>query len=563
LAQFFQAALPTKLPAITVPGVVTINPLAVSGGSFLSDPRCYYDAPTKRWFLISLEIDTITTGVFGRAHNLVAVSKTSDPTGDFWLYSFDVTDDGTNGTPLHLTCPCLGDQPLLGADANGFYLSTNEFSDAEVFPIAPPPALNGTINTVFTLPDFRNGQAQVYAMPKLKMEQGGNIPVVSYDTADIALPASSPRGSLWSSLQPSHSPPGDLSSPPPNGAEYFLSSIDFDTHGATQIAAFALTNTAALAASNSPTASQMPMQHVFLTPGSGGYMAAPPDGSPFSAVQKDGPKPMADGCVPTACTLETLNANDDRMNTVMLTNGVLWSALNTVLPPISVGAAGPDGHYRVGIQYYAVVPKIVDGKLQASMLRDGYLNVPKENVLFPSIGAAPTGAVVMGFTLSGKDYYPSAAWTRLDLPTGSSGPEVHISGAGTGPEDGFTGYPVQGIISDPTGGQISNGVSRWGDYSATEVDEQGCIWSAAEFIPAGKRDLFAGNWGTFITRVSPGGKTCALATPVAIQQNVAGVGAELPNTATQNPVFYLFAGLLTLLAVIGGGAVLKRLPLRI
>ena len=403
LAQFYKVPLPTTIVAAGV------------GGDFLSDPKCYYDAATQRFFLTTLEIDTTATGVFGRAHNFVAVSKTSNPIGEYFLYSFDITDDGLNGTPLHLTCPCLGDQPLLGADANGLYMSTNEFSMAEVLPIQPPPVLNGPLNLIFTLPDFRNGQAQVYALPKLKMEHGGTIPMVSYDTAKIPLPGNPPRGATWSSLQPAFSPPGDETAATRTGAEYFLSSIDFDTHGAKRIAVWALLNTNALNSSN-PKASQMPLQHVLVTPSSGGYQA---DGNPYSAVQKTGPHPLGDGCAPVGCVEETIAANDDRMNQVMLTNGILWSGLNTKLPAINPGGTGNDAHDRVGIQYYGAHPQIVGGNLQATMVRDGYLNVANENVLFPSVAAAPGGAVVMGFSLSGKDYFPSAGWARLDIAAGA------------------------------------------------------------------------------------------------------------------------------------------------
>jgi len=573
MAQFFQTALPTvSTPAVTVPALGTpfdgigLNPVPVVGGTFLSDPRCYFDGPTQRWFLISLEVDENASGLpYGRAHNIVAVSKTSNPVGDYWLYSFDISDDGQMGTPIHPTCPCLGDQPLLGADANGFYLSTNEYSDAEILPAAPPPAANPLINTVFTLPDFRNGQAQVYAMPKLKMEQGVSVPMVSYDSVNTPLPPNPPAGALWSSLQPSHSPPGDLTVEPAGGVEYFLSSMDFAGTGATQIAAWAITNTVALTA-DTPDINQMPLQHVLLTPQSGGYQYLPPDGSAFSAEQKDGPHGQlapnfgfgAPACIVGSCDLETLNANDDRMNTVMLTNGVLWSGLNTVLPP------GPDAHYRVGIEYFAVRPSVLGGTLQASMVHDGYLNVPSENVLFPSIAATPTGAVVMGFSMSGKDYHPSTAWARLDLPMGTAGPEVHVSGAGASTEDGFTGYEVQGLVPN-VGGQLSNQVARWGDYSATEVDENGCVWSAAEYIPGdGSDGGLAGDWGTYITRVSPGGATCALAQPAstlranAATGGVAAASDQLPLTATPGPISMLAIAAMALLLLIGSGALLVR-----
>ena len=98
-------------------------------GPFLSDPRCYYDAQTARWFLTVLQIDVNPfTGAFGyRSSELIAVSQTSDPTGNYGLFSFDTTNDGNGGTPSEPNCPCFGDQPRIGADAHGFYISTDSY----------------------------------------------------------------------------------------------------------------------------------------------------------------------------------------------------------------------------------------------------------------------------------------------------------------------------------------------------------------------------------------------------------------------------------------------------
>ena len=141
------------------------------------------------------------------------------------------------------------------------------------------------------------------------------------------------------------------------------------------------------------------------------------------------------------------------------------------------------------------------------MLRDGYVQVARDNVLFPSIGPSPSGAVVVGFTLSGVDYYPSAAWAELDGLAPGQLPTVHISKLGAAPEDGFTGYcdPVGLVPLTNLGGLCASGIARWGDYTYTAVDEQGCIWTAAEYISGGPRDPVAGNWATYITRVEPPG----------------------------------------------------------
>ena len=69
--------------------------------------------------------DPATGNLLSHSAVLLAVSQSADPTGGWNVYSLDTTNN--TGTPDHQGCPCFGDQPLIGADANGFYITTNEF----------------------------------------------------------------------------------------------------------------------------------------------------------------------------------------------------------------------------------------------------------------------------------------------------------------------------------------------------------------------------------------------------------------------------------------------------
>src|SRR5438046_2600429 len=64
-------------------------------GPFVTDPSCLYDAATQRFFVIALTLNTNpATGGFTTVNHLdVAVSKTSNPTGGWNIYRFDVTND--------------------------------------------------------------------------------------------------------------------------------------------------------------------------------------------------------------------------------------------------------------------------------------------------------------------------------------------------------------------------------------------------------------------------------------------------------------------------------------
>ena len=116
-----------------------INRTTNKFGPFVTDPSCHYDPDVNRWFHVVLTLETKrNTGDFtGKNHLDLAVSDSPDPTGTWTIYRIPVQDDGTQGTPDH-HCPlrnngsghgpCIGDYPHMGADANGFYLTTNEYA---------------------------------------------------------------------------------------------------------------------------------------------------------------------------------------------------------------------------------------------------------------------------------------------------------------------------------------------------------------------------------------------------------------------------------------------------
>ena len=445
----------TKLTATTAlnqfyrlsPAVIRSTPPVL--GDFLSDPKCYYDPVGQRFIQTILEMDapgpSNTFPFWQPSHVLIAVSQTSNPTGAWNLYSVNTTDDGSNGTPQHANCPCLPDQPLLGANRDGVFIDTNEFqNNAQAF--------------------FNGGQ--IYALGRARLESGASsvtfvhLNVGTVPTRDPALP-------FWGSLQPSTSlNPGRGTELLMTGGpeDQFQNNAPLDN----RIAVWSLTRTESLNR-NHP---HLALRHVVLT--SEAY------GLPINqgATQKPGPTPLGTA---VGEPLEQINANDSRMNQVVYVGGVLYGGVNTTVLS-SHGAAD------VGIAYFAVGAFGIPGFLFARILNQGYVAVDGENVLFPSIAVNRFGVGAMCFTLSGPDFFPSAAYVRFAF--GRAVGAIHISGAGVLPEDGFTGYKA---FNAPV-----PGVARWGDYSAA-VSADGAIWMGNEFIPGTPRTVNA-NWGTFITR---------------------------------------------------------------
>lgn len=445
-------------------------------GDFTSDPKCYYDDAVDRWFvtLLQLDVDPPTGDFTGGSHLLIAVSTTGNPTAAFNLFSINTKNDGSGGTPSHANCPCFGDQPLIGADANGFYVTTNEF----------PVFVAGF-----------NG-AMVYAMSKSALAAGSLGTVVSIHEPTLA------EGQAYS-LQPATTPPGALFATENNGTEFFLSALEFTGGLDNRIALWSLTNTASLS-NVAPSVPNVSMQLKVL--GSEVY------GAPPAMLQKDGPTPLKEliklpagaavlGVKPATEHLNLLNSNDDRMNQAVFVNGQVWGALNTVVK-------GPTGATRTGIAWFAVTPSWSGSTLGGLVTSQGYVAVQNNNVAFPAVAANATGTVLVAFSLVGPNYFPSSAFARLSTTTGTG--NVQLAFAGVGPADGFTGY----ISLDPGDG----GVERWGDYSAATADEAGNLWFATESINqscsfatfvstptfdcGGTRTLLA-NWGTTIAKVTP------------------------------------------------------------
>jgi len=418
-------------------------------GPFTTDPRAYFDLDTKRWFVTLLEIDQdpVTGAFLGHSEVMLAVSTTANPTGTWSIFSIDVTN--VTGTPEHAGCPCFGDQPLIGSDQYGFYVSTNEF-----------PLFQAGFNG-----------AQVYAMSKAKLVAGMTSPVVSFSGLALA------EGPAYT-LQPAITAQGGAHATTNNGTEYFLSALDFDGTLDNRIAVWALTNTQTL----DNAVPRLTLRSAVLD---SQVYGQPPD-----VQQKPGPTPLADAIKAGAFgkagaqPLPLIAANDDRMQQVTWADGKLWSSLNTVVKP----ANGP---VQSGAAYFAVAPSWSGGTtLGGNIVKQGYVSVSGLGIVFPSVGVNKLGKGVMSFSIAGKSMYPSVGYVPIDATHGA-GP-ITLVAQGAGPDDGFSGYLIFG--GDRAG--------RWGDYSAAVADVDGTIWFANEYIPNAPRTSLA-NWGTFIGKVAP------------------------------------------------------------
>jgi len=445
-------------------------------GPFVTDPTCHYDAATGTFFLVTLTLEVDSVGNF-TGGNTLDVATTTNPRGVWNVYHLQVRDDGKGGTPSHPGCPCIGDYPHIGADANGFYITTNEY------------------------PFFADGfvAAQIYAFPKAQLASGAaTVNVVQFDTS--GRDAGNPGFTVWPALSPDAQ--FDTSN---NGTEYLLSSNAAEEANAGSyivsdtIVTWALTGTATLT-------SATPALTLSNT-----RVPVPVYSLPPLATQKAGPVPLADCLNLTACAKfllghpnrykeyeGRLDSGDTRMQQVTYAAGKLYGALDT--------AVALPGGTRAGIAYYVLTPTATSSSVGAALTSTETFGVAGNDVTYPAIGVTGAGKGVMTFTLTGTDYYPSQAFTTFTAAVPAAA--VHVARLGAGPTDGFSEYRAFGDPPRP----------RWGDYGATAVVGDD-VWLASEDIAqsctlaeyvasspfgrCGDTRVALANWSTSIAMVTP------------------------------------------------------------
>lgn len=475
----------------------------VTFGPDITDPSCYFDRGTQRWFHVALTLDRAvptSQALSGKNHLDLAVSNTPNPLGKWTIYRIPVQDDGTDGTPNHgcirnpktgTKGPCLGDYPHIGADSNGIYLTTNEFS--------------------FFGPGFIG--AQIYAISKKALvTNAASIPVFQYNTGDVSfVSATGLRGfAVIPAISPGTSEDEDADT------EYLLSSTAvFSNSGVdSRVQLWALTDTHELASGKAPTLlnSSVPTEGYGIPsrarqPGVGtdGVGKKPGGGNidwPQGQCLNDPTcAPILIGVAdPFTEVISPLDGDDSRMTQVYFADGKVWGSLGTGIS-FDGKTFGSDG-----VAYFIIRPKSTETSLSGKVVNQGYVATPNADLTYPTFGVTSEGKAILSFTLTGLNDFPSLAYVNLRQRAGAG--DIHIVAHGVGEQDGFTGYKAQ--VGNPTR-------PRWGDYGATAVVGSQ-IFAAQEYIgqscnltqyrtssPFGTCNATRGalgNWGTRIMRLS-------------------------------------------------------------
>src|SRR5262249_30814858 len=109
------------------------------------DPIVLYDQLADRWLVSQFALFALD----GNNHQCIAISKTGDPTGEYYRYDFNLGI-------------LINDYPHLALWPDGYYMTVNQF-----------------------LPDFSPAGAGVYSFEREKMLQGQPAQSVYFDLNEI------------------------------------------------------------------------------------------------------------------------------------------------------------------------------------------------------------------------------------------------------------------------------------------------------------------------------------------------------------------------------------------
>ena len=396
----------------------------VPADAFLSDPRCYWDRDTARWYF-----QEFTSGI--PATQYIAVSQTADALGAYTVFSFDTTDANAEAA---FNCPCFGDFDQQGADANGYYIATNEFSN-----------ITGQFNG-----------SDIWALSKQQLASAASGETAPPTVARYAV--TSDQFGL-----PYHVSPADT---PPDGAyahntEFFVES-NSDANADNHLLVYAMTDTQRLSSGAFPSlaASSVETQ---------GYSDPPNANQP-----------------PGICPLCTVDADFNAVQEVTETHGTLYAELNSGTSPFTQAYPGTG---PAQAEWFILAAK-ENSPQSVSLKNQGALANSTDSFLYPDIAVDGAGDGYMLFSVSGTDFYPSPGYIVFDKSKGPDGPAL-LPAQGVNDEDGFTCYPPYGTLGDPVNG------CRWGDYSMG-VSFRDRIYMAAEYIPPPGTRAMDVNWGTYM-----------------------------------------------------------------
>jgi hypothetical protein len=437
------------VPNVTMADGETPCDVAHKSQPFVSDPRALYDPIDGRFWAAALQLENgigIAPDCPFKAVYFVSVSQTSDPSGTWNVYEFEMS---MGQHPIG-TQNLIADYTQLGINRDAVYFSANMFTDTTgQFPYA-----------------------ELFEANKAKMEKGQG-----HFTADgfFNLRANGPglNATTGPFLADTMNPALNVDTSA-GGTEVFVDLLDgpdpVSGHGCTSAAdackgliLWKMTNPVGHDHGGSA-----PVLTGTYVPNVKPYVFSPP-----------ADQPSCNACV---------DALDLRVTaTPVVRGGNVYAGWETAIN---------NGTQIVpGIEWAQV-------SISDSSAESGYYNFSGDTaVSFPALMPDGNGNLVMLFDLMSHTVFPQ---TRYVIREGRG----QFTGQGVLIKAGEDSYRPQ-LCGTLHGVPPAPFICRWGDFSASSFDGQGGIWVAGEYanhydgIP--NPPAFGRNWGTWIASVRTGG----------------------------------------------------------
>jgi hypothetical protein len=398
------------------------------------DPVVLYDQLADRWLLSQFAFTG--TGTTPPFHQCIAISKTADPTGAYYIYDFI-----TPGNEFP-------DYPKLGAWPDGYYMMVHQFTNGGPF----------------------NGSG-VYSFDRLKMLAGNPSATYIYFNLNLASHPEAIGGLLPSDLNGITPPPAGRPntfayitaldfSDPADGLRLFDFHADFAVPGNSTFTERAETTYAAPLAVAA---------FSLVTPGGA------------AGNQRDIPQPS-----PGTITSALDSISDRLMHRMQYRN---QGGYETLVMDHTVGAPGSTvfGTYRAAPRYY-----------ELRSTAGGPFMVQEQATFAP--GGAPGDGISRWMASASEDNQGNLAVGYSVSAGGTPGvfPGIRYAGRLAGDPPGGLAQGEATLI-DGTGRQTSTG-NRWGDYSALTVDpsDDCTFWYTQEYYTAAGQAANAVGWQTRI-----------------------------------------------------------------
>jgi hypothetical protein len=537
-------------PVSGIIGLDTLMGLTSLGWSSGGDIMCQYDSSNGGHWFITQIVSTSTeasggpfSGCFGAlvdgCREGIAVSKTSNPLGPYYVYFLDPNKVNNDPGSIANPYPTSSDAGVL---LNDFAKTATTRDSFEVFydEFNLYTGFFGAQEFAFSKAALETGLSKV----NVAYENMGNAPNLYPIPSNGAYQPVAITSNAWYQVIPAQTTDPSQYDNQNGGTGFMLASLDFFGTADNRVAVFDWTGLSAL---NSPNCNQcggISFGGQLLT----GVPTYQDEGAACLAedyltvstfcglgAQEAGPIPLGDNCVSdlgvtgvTSCPEGGIATNGDGATEAFLSDGVLWTAVNTV---VNQTLSHQQSQYHLGATYWGISVDNDRSGVTFSIQQQGVVSAAQDDLEFPSMAAAD-GTVLMAFTLSGTGgqngafgqsgiggqnggYFPSTAYLILSSNGNGFGQNsfgqgvIHIADQGRSPTDGFTEYQSLGTSSYRP---------RWGDYSQAVFDPStGKFYFGTEYIEhpncgdktfstdptcGGTRSPSA-NWGSSINSINP------------------------------------------------------------